>query len=238
MHATARAAAPFGISVLALHVHHGLSANADDWLAHCEAVCRRWRRGSAPVDFAARRLPGGPRTGDSVEAWARSARYRALREMAVAAGAELVLLAHHRRDQAETFLLQALRGGGAAALAAMPELVRRDGIAWARPWLAQPREAIEAYARRHRLRWIDDESNGDDRFARSRLRLRVWPSLAAAFGDAEATLAAAADRAAHAAAVLDEVAAIDVDAVSDDAGLDIARWRCLSAPRQRQALVT
>ncbi len=112
--------------------------------------------------------------------------------MAIEGGVDLVLLGHHRRDQAETLLLQALRGGGVAALSAMPKSVRRDGVTWARPWLEQPREAIEAYLRRHRLRWIDDDSNDDDRFARNRLRRRVWPALADAFTDAEGALAAAA----------------------------------------------
>jgi tRNA(Ile)-lysidine synthase len=122
-------------------------------------------------------LAAAPRAGESVEAWARRSRYRALREMALARGVDLVLLAHHRRDQAETFLLQALRGGGVAALSAMPKVARRDGVTWARRGSATPREAIEAYARRHRLRWIDDDSNDDDRFARNRLRRHVWPAL-------------------------------------------------------------
>ena len=117
---------------------------------------------------------------------ARRALRARLREMALERGVDLVLLAHHRRDQAETFLLQALRGGGGAgARGDAEQRVHRDGMTWARPWLEQPREAIEAYARRHRLRWIDDDSNDDDRFARNRLRLRVWPALVAAFGDAE-----------------------------------------------------
>jgi tRNA(Ile)-lysidine synthase len=217
-------------------VHHGLSANADAWLAHCEKFCRRWTRRGLPIAFASRRLEGRPGTRESVEAWARSARYRALGTLAVEGGADLVLLAHHRRDQAETFLLQALRGGGAAALASMPRLARRGGVTWARPWLAQPREAVEAYARRHRLRWIDDDSNDDDRFARNRLRRQVWPALVGAFVDAEAALAGAAARAAHAAAVLDEIGQSDAAVVADDGGIDLARWRRLSTARQRQAL--
>jgi tRNA(Ile)-lysidine synthase len=218
-------------------VHHGLSAHADAWLAEAEALCRRWARRGLPVALAARLLAERPGRGDSVEAWARRARYRALREMALERGVDLVLLGHHRRDQAETFVLQALRSGGVAALSAMPRLVRRDGITWARPWLELPREAIEAYARRHRLRWIDDDSNADGRFARNRLRLRVWPALSAAFEDAEASLAAAAERAQQAAAVVDEIAALDVAAVADADGVDLAAWRRLSSARQRQALL-
>ena len=237
LHATATAASRLGIAVHALHVHHGLSASADSWLAHGEALCRRWARRGLPVEFTVRRLVGGPPPGASVEAWARAARYAALREMAIERGVDLVLLAHHRRDQAETFLLQALRGGGAAALAAMPRSAHRDGITWARPWLEQPREAIESYARAHRLRWVEDDSNGDHRFARNRLRRQVWPALVGAFGDAEGVLAAAAGRAAHAAAVLDEVARIDLASIADASGLDLGRWRLLSPARQREALL-
>jgi len=223
--------------VHALHVHHGLSAHADEWLRHCEATCRRWARLGAPLAFAAHRVDAAPRAGDSVEAWARDVRYAALAALARERCVDVVLLAHHRRDQAETFLLQALRGGGVAGLAAMPKIAHSAGVTWARPWLAQPREAIEAYARTHRLRWIDDDSNDDARFARNRLRLLVWPALVDAFADAESRLAAAAERAADAAALLADVGAIDADAVAGTDGLDLERWRALSPPRRRQALV-
>jgi tRNA(Ile)-lysidine synthase len=225
------------VSVLALHVHHGLSPNADAWLDHASSLCARWARRGLPIELVPRRLDGRPAAGQSVEAWARRARYRALREMALSRDIDLVLLAHHRRDQAETFLLQALRGGGVAALSAMPKIIRRDDVTWARPWLAQPREAIESYARRHRLRWIDDDSNDDDRFARNRLRRRVWPALVAAFADAEGSLADAAERVQDAAAVVDEVAALDLAAIADERGLDVAAWRALSVARRRQALL-
>ncbi|HEX7437194.1 MAG TPA: tRNA lysidine(34) synthetase TilS, partial [Caldimonas sp.] len=145
-----RAAEPLGVAVIALHVHHGLSPNADAWLAHCRARCERWARSGHALRFVVERAVTAPAKGESVEAWARKTRYAALREMALAQGVPLVLLAQHRRDQAETFLLQALRGAGVAGLAGMPRLTERDGITWVRPWLAQPRAAIEAYVRRHR----------------------------------------------------------------------------------------
>ena len=188
------------------------------------------------MEFAATKLQGRPGAGESVEAWARQARYRALRQMALARGVDLVLLAHHRRDQAETFLLQALRGGGVAGLSAMPASIRREGVTWARPWLEMPREAIEAYVRRHRLAHIDDDSNADARFARNRLRLEVWPALEAAFPAAEASLAAAARWAQGAAAALAEGADADLAAVCDEGSLDIASWRGLSPARQSNLL--
>ncbi len=231
LHCTLRAAAPLGIEVLALHVHHGLMPQADTWLKQVREQARRWG-----AVFDCRRLEGRPGPGDSVEAWARAGRYAALAEMAANAGCSMVLLAHHRRDQAETWLLQALRGAGPAGLSAMPMQARRGGIEWARPWLAEPREAIEAYVQRHRLRHADDASNADAQWARARLRQTVWPALAAAFPRAEQTLAAAAALAQQAARLADEVAALDLPAVTDGAALRIEAWRQLPPARRRNAL--
>ena len=130
LHALARAGRERGVEVWALHVHHGLMAKADDWAAFVERTCKRWS-----VPFAMQRLAGVPARGDSVEAWARAGRYAALVAMAHAAGCDTIALAHHRGDQAETFLLQALRGAGVAGLAAMPARIERDGLIWVRPWL-------------------------------------------------------------------------------------------------------
>ena len=237
LHATLRAAEGSALVVHALHVHHGLSPWADDWLAHCEAQCLRWARRGLPVRFHAARVAVSPARGDSLEALARTARYAALRRLALDQGARVVLLAHHRRDQAETLLLQALRGAGVAGLAGMPRAVERDGVTWLRPWLEQPHEAVAAYVRRHRLRHIEDDSNADPRFARNRLRLAVWPALEQAFPQAEASLADAARWAAQARAGLDDLAALDLAAcrAGDDA-LDLARWRALAPHRAVQVL--
>ena len=156
--------------------------------------------------------------------------------MALEHGADLVLLAHHRRDQAETFVLQALRGGGVAALSAMPAVAQRDDITWARPWLAWPRDAIDAYVRRHRLRHVEDETNSDARYARNRLRSRVWPALTQAFPEAEASLAAAAQWAQQADATLRELALLDLATVDHEGCLDIKSWRLLSVARQGNSL--
>jgi tRNA(Ile)-lysidine synthase len=231
LHCVAAAARPLGLEVWALHVHHGLQPLADHWADFVERSCRA--RG---LRFAMRRLKGAPARGASVEAWARAGRYAALTEMAREAGCAALLLAHHRGDQAETFLLQALRGAGAAGLAAMPARAERHGIAWLRPWLDQPREAIDAYVRRHRLRFVDDASNADARFARSRLRHNVMPALRAAFSQAEAALAAAARRAAQARALIDEVSRADAAAVSDADALHVLRWAALSPTRRRESL--
>ncbi len=231
LHCTLAQARPLGVEVWALHVHHGLMAEADAWQAQVRRQALRWG-----AHFATERLSGAPARGDSVEAWARQGRYAALARLAQAAGCGLVLLAQHRRDQAETFLLQALRGAGSAGLSAMPREAGRDGIRWLRPWLDQPREAIEAYVRRHRLRVVDDPSNHDPRFARGRLREVVWPALQTAFPQADTVLAMAARHAQQAQALAEEVAADDARHVLHGEQLRLAPWQALTPARRANVL--
>lgn len=227
LHATLRAALPLGVRVHALHVHHGLHPDADVWAKQVRAQARRWG-----ACFHETRLADKPAPAESIEAWARRGRYAALAAMARSAGCTLVLLAHHRRDQAETVLLQLLRGGGARGLAAMPADVVRDGIRWLRPWRDQPREAIETYLKRHRLRWVDDPGNDDARYARNRLQHRVWPALTAAFPQAEQALVGAAVRAAEETEALRELAAIDAAHCLEGEALRVRAWCGLSSARQ------
>ena len=135
------------LHVVALHVHHGLSPQADAWLDHARATCEAWAAQGLPVRLLWRRVqvPQGP--GLSVEAEARTCRHAALHEMAVQAGADLLLLAHHRRDQAETLLLQALRGAGVAGLSAMPRQDWRAGAPRLPPDRSGHRECRECRRR-------------------------------------------------------------------------------------------
>lgn len=244
LHATWRAArdlAGQGAPVLpvhALHVHHGLSRFADDWRDHCARQCERWRAEGADLHFHVRHLGLQPQAGESLEALAREGRYRALADMARDAGCRVVLLAHHRDDQAETFLLQALRGAGAAGLAAMPRAIEREGLRWLRPWLARPRAEIEAYVAAHRIAHVDDDSNADPRHARNRLRLQVMPALREAFAQAPLALADAAARMQDAAECLDALADLDLAAVRDPDGraLRVGPLAALSPARRRNLL--
>jgi tRNA(Ile)-lysidine synthase len=231
LHATLRAAGALGMGVVALHVHHGLMADADRWFAELAVLCERWG-----VRLLHDRLQGAPQAGDSVEAWARRERHAALSRMAREAGAGLVLLGHHAHDQSETVLLQALRGAGPAGLAAMPRIVERNGLAWARPWLARTGEEIDAYVAPLAVDVAIDPSNADPRFARSRLRRDVMPALRRAFPDADVALAAVARRAGEARAVLDEVAAEDLRRLGAGDVLPLAAWRALSVARRANAL--
>lgn len=237
LHATCRSAQALGLQVLALHIHHGLLPEADGWLLSAQRLCARWRRRGWPVRLRWARLAGQPAPGDSIEAWARQGRQLALARLCQEEGAGLLLLAQHQRDQAETFLLQALRGSGPAGLSAMPKSRDRGGLVWARPWLAQPRQAIDAYVQRHHLRPVEDPSNADINLARNRLRILVWPALQGAFAHAETVLAAAATRAQESRAALDELAALDLAPLVDAQGrLDVVGWRLLSPARQANAL--
>lgn len=226
-----------GLKVLALHVHHGLMPQADDWLKDLSRKVAAWARRGLPVALASVRLATRPGRGESIEAWARDQRYRALAQLATQHGASLVLLAHHQADQAETVLLQALRGAGPAGLAAMPSCFTRHGMAFARPWLAQGSAALQAYVERHRLAYVVDASNADPRHARSRLRQQVMPALRLAFGDADSALSTVAQRAQEAALCLHDLADGDLQACAvEGGGLALKPWAKLPEHRRLNLL--
>jgi len=151
--------------VAAAHIHHGLSPNADSWAEFCRKLCKR-----LGVSLAVRRVKVAKRT----EADARKARYDALRKLPF----DVLALAHHLDDQAETVLMNLLRGAGPQGARGMRPVARFDGRILLRPLLNVPREAILGYAREHKLDWIEDESNASDAFTRNFLRLRIGPLLA------------------------------------------------------------
>ncbi|WP_313653178.1 tRNA lysidine(34) synthetase TilS [Pantoea sp.] len=156
-------------SLRALHVHHGLSPNADRWAAHCQARCAEWQ---LPCEVLRVSVDG---RDSGIEAAARTARYEAL--SAALRPGEMLLTAQHLNDQCETFLLALKRGSGPAGLAAMPAVRTLGAHLLVRPLLNQSRQALEAYADRHQLRWIEDESNQDLRYDRNFLRQQLLPEL-------------------------------------------------------------
>lgn len=238
LHLACRWAAGVGAQVHALHVQHGLSAQAPAWEAHVAAQVQAWTAW-CDVVLQVRRLGLVVPAGASLEAHARTARYQALADMAREAGCDTVLLAHHRDDQVETFLLQALRGAGPAGLSAMPADIVRGGVRWVRPWLDRPRAGLEAYRLAHRLSHVEDDSNADPRHARNRLRLSVLPTLRAAFPDADEALSTSVRLAQDAQACLDALAQIDLGAVrveGDARALSITRLAALEPARRRNLL--
>ncbi|MGL5454871.1 MAG: tRNA lysidine(34) synthetase TilS [Citrobacter telavivensis] len=157
------------LSLRAIHIHHGLSAHADAWVAHCEAVCAQWQ-----VPLVVERVTLAD-AGLGIEAHARQARYQAFAD-ALLPG-EVLATAQHLDDQCETFLLALKRGSGPAGLSAMAEISAFAGTQLIRPLLTQTRAALEQWARQYQLRWIEDESNQDDVYDRNFLRLQVLPLL-------------------------------------------------------------
>lgn len=175
-----------------------------------------------------------PEAGESLEAAARRVRHGEFAR-ALSPG-EMLLLAHHRDDQAETVLLRLLRGAGVHGLAAMAPVRPQGAGMLARPLLDVPRRAIDEYARRHGLVWVEDPSNQDAGFDRNFLRLQVLPRLAERWPGADATLARAAENASEAAWLLDELAAEDLAAVAAGSRLRLEPLRALSPRRQRNLL--
>ncbi len=241
-----RTAPARGIALAAMHVHHGLSPNADRWAAFCTAWCRDR---ALPLDVA--RVDASPARArsSSPEAAAREARYRALAAQAGATGARAVALAHHADDQAETLLLQLARGAGPRGLASMAEW-REDAqaagrppadegvvpLAWFRPLLGLPRPAIEAAVAARALTFVDDESNQADRHRRNALRRHVVPALRELAPGYPLTLARAAALAAEAADLADDLAAIDAEGALEGGTLAAARLAALPPPRARNLL--
>ena len=194
--------ATLDLQLSAIHVHHGLSQNADQWAQFCTSLCAA---NSIPLEVVRvnidQSLPGG------VEALARDARYAAFNNV----DADFLALAQHADDQAETVLHQILRGTGLKGMAGMGEVrTLHAGLRLIRPLLEITRAEIEAFARENRLRWIEDESNTDTAFTRNFIRHELAPKLAERFPHYRESLARAGRHAAEADDMLSALAAIDL----------------------------
>ena len=213
----------------ALHVHHGLSPQADAWADFCEGFCAQQ---AIPLEVVRVSVPRA--SGAGLEAAARRARYAVFS----ASPADALLLAHHRDDQAETVLLNLLRGAGVAGAAAMlPERASTHGPRLLRPLLEWPRAHLNAYAKTHDLPWIEDESNDDLHFRRNFLRHEILPKMSEKFASAPSALARAARHFAEAATLLDELAALDrQNAAASSGRLQLAALKALSPARARNLL--
>ena len=157
------------IELRALHIHHGLSQFADNWVAHCQLFCQQRNIPFTAVRVQVNRQNGG------IEAAARAARYQAFAENL--SENEVLLTAQHLNDQCETFFLALKRGSGPAGLSAMSADSWTPGYRLLRPLLDISREQLEEYATQHQLSWIEDDSNRDARFDRNFLRLDILPAL-------------------------------------------------------------
>ncbi|HQU15127.1 MAG: tRNA lysidine(34) synthetase TilS [Chromatiales bacterium 21-64-14] len=232
LHALATGPARGAVAGLrAVHVNHGLQPDAAAWEMHGRAVCA-----ALGVPFRALSVDGRPRPGESPEAAARRARYGAL--ITLVEPGDLLLTAHHQDDQAETVLLQLLRGAGPAGLAGMAACAP-FGAGWlARPLLGFRRESLHRYALAHGLSWVEDGSNRDLRLDRNFLRHEILPALRQRWPSCSRTLSRAASHAAEAATVLEYCGDQDLASVAEpgDKVLRVSRLRALAPARRRNAL--
>lgn len=227
LHALASLRGELPITLVAVHVHHGLSSQADAWARHCQSVCD-----GLAVPLTVSRVQVRP-AGQGLEAAARESRYRVFAQQDAGA----LLLAHHRDDQAETVLLQLLRGASARGLAAMPEArLLNETMLLLRPFLQLSRSHLEAYARHHGLDWVEDESNLDPSLARNHVRHTLLPALDAAIPGMSLSLARSADQFAEWAELLDELAGLDAAAGLGELGLEVDRLAGLPEARARNLL--
>lgn len=237
-------------SLSAVHVNHGISGRAAQWTKFCRDLCR-----SKGIPLKIARLKVNREAGISLEAAARDARYRVFAKQK----ADYVVLAQHLDDQAETLLLQLLRGAGVKGLGAMP-IVRNSASAIhnvsetgkrvsgigtgtlnhgpriLRPILDVSRREIEDYARKNALRWITDESNGDVSFDRNFLRHEFFPLLEKRFPSYRTTFLRASRHMAEASGLLDELAETDSKVCGISGELRIEDLRKLSFARAKNLL--
>jgi tRNA(Ile)-lysidine synthase len=231
LHLAHEAAQAANLPLFAFHVHHGLSPHADAWRAHCAAASAKLGVTFDHRDITVEKGRSG------VEAAARKQRYAALGEMCRAHGVDLLLTAHHLDDQAETVLLQLMRGSGPAGLSGMdasnraPGLLGTSELVMARPLLAVARAELEACAAAHRIAWVEDESNTDPRYTRNALRHQVMPVLAQAFPGFQRRIARSSAHAQSAQRLLDELAEQDLSACLDGDAIMLPCLRLLSADR-------
>lgn len=211
----------------AMHVHHGLSPNADAWVAFCTAYCA-----SLGVPLMIRHVEVDMQGGVGLEAAARQARYAAFAGCA----SDCLVLAQHRGDQAETLLHNLLRGTGVTGAAAMPAERQFGSLRLLRPLLETSRREIESYAAENALDWVEDESNDDLAITRNFLRHQALTALSQRFPAAEAALAQAAANFAEASELLDDLAALDWSAAAQGEALRLADLRRLAMPRLKNLL--
>lgn len=230
LHALATSAGERDIPIVAAHVDHGLHDDSSDWSAHCKAVAI-----SLGVDFISERVKVENDTGHGPEAAAREARYRVL--AALLGQGDWLLTAHHQDDQAETLLLNLIRGSGPAGLAGIAASRSFENGSLVRPLLPFAQKDLRNYAALHDLSWIDDPSNADQQFDRNFLRHEIMPRLASRWPDAARRLQRSSRIAGDAATLLNELAAIDAATLGDRLDrLQIDKLCALPIARQRNVL--
>ena len=228
LHLFAQLRTEYVLALSAVHIHHGISPNADHWAQACQQLCA-----ALDIPLQTHHISLDRRNELGLEAAARHARYAEFQHQA----AEFIALAHHRDDQAETFMLQLLRGAGAKGLAAMPMLrTQPNQPAYLRPLLDIDRHTILDWAKTNALHWVEDESNQDTHYARNFLCQDILPLLTPRYPAWRATIARSAQNLAEAAELLDELAQLDAAQAIYGQRINCDYLASLSPPRARNLL--
>ena len=217
--------------VRAIHIHHGLQPEADDWVAHCQEICTQ-----LDVPLQVEFLKLALLKGKSEEELARVGRYDAFRKHIQ--GDEILVTAHHQQDQAETLLLQLIRGAGVKGLSAMPAIIPFASGYLARPILDITFSDLKGYAQHHQLDYIVDPSNQDNRYDRNFLRQKVLPILRERWKRIDKTLSRVARHQAETQQLLDDIALQDLQDCSnqDEKSLSVPGVLKLKQIRQKNLI--
>lgn len=235
MHLLAESKKSLSFELYALHVHHGLSANANDWAAFCLNQCEKL---GIPLQVVYVKVDIDSPLG--LEAAARALRYEALfscklnSDDATNAKPDYIVTAHHQDDQAETLLLQLFRGAGVKGLASMAAVDSVKGLL--RPLLGLPRQLLQEYAELHHLAWCEDESNDDTQYERNFVRHEVLPMLEKRHHAIKSVLARAASHLAEANHLLNDLAAIDTEPLLVNNSLCLIGLSALATTRAKNSL--
>lgn len=221
--------------VRAIHIHHGLQADADEFASHCQVLCEQLQ-----VPLVLCKVNAKHEAGQSPEDAARKARYAALSEAVHAhpllQGVNDIALGQHADDQVETLLLALSRGAGLPGLASMPSKWLRDDLHWHRPLLNVAGAKLREYLTLLEVTWVEDPTNQDEQFTRNRIRAQLLPALERAFPQFRDTFSRSASHAAEAQEILNEVAAADLSSLMASGGLNIKFLQQLSPARQSLVL--
>jgi tRNA(Ile)-lysidine synthase len=228
-----RANLPFELH--AMHVHHGLSVNADVWADFCAVQCQQLNVPLQIVHVNVAKNPEYKNSEQGIEAEARQLRYNALFTYAVDGKApDFVVTAHHQDDQAETLLLQLFRGAGVKGLSSMAAVDNKRRLL--RPLLNVSRQTLHEYALQHAIQWCDDESNDNAQYDRNFVRHELMPVLESRFTSVKAVLARTASHMAEASELLEVLAVQDAENMLSDNSLCLQALGELTAARTKNVL--
>ncbi len=216
-----------------IHVNHGLQSSAERWAESCSDFCK-----SNEIQITILEVDAKSKKGESQEAVARVSRYQAIRELM--RDGDVLLTAHHSDDQAETVLLQLLRGSGPSGLSAMP-LINGFGLGFhVRPLLHYSRADLAEYARQNQLQWVEDFSNRDISFDRNFLRHEIIPLLKQRWPSLDRTISRSASHCAEAQQLIEDAARLDLQKMDIDASnsMSVDALAGLPHPRARAVIRT